>query len=219
LHLLAKHRPPDFDVLVVDDGSTDNTAEVAQACGAMCLRLPIHLGYGGALQTGYKFALRRRYEFLVQLDADGQHDPAGIPALLAPLLAGEADLVIGNRFHEEYDYPSPLVRDIGRRFFAILCRGLTGFALRDPTSGFKALNRKTLALLVKEGFPLDFPDADVFIMMHYCGIRFREVNVRMWPSPEKTSMHAGFFHPIRYSGKILLSILMVLLRQLGGPHD
>ncbi|HNW35790.1 MAG TPA: glycosyltransferase family 2 protein [Candidatus Ozemobacteraceae bacterium] len=218
LRSLFDKLPNGTDVVVIDDGSTDGTVSVAKHERARCISLPINLGYGGALQTGYKLALREGYDILVQMDADGQHDPASLPALLSPLLADEADFVIGNRFHDGCAYESPVVRDIGRRFFAFLCRLLTGMPLKDPTSGFKALNRAVLGKLVQDGFPMDYPDADVFIMLHLAGIRICEVNVIMHKALPGLSMHGGLFHPVWYTAKMLLSIVMTLLRHLGGPN-
>ncbi len=210
--------PAGCDLVVIDDGSRDGTREAASRAGTECLALPIHLGYGGALQTGYKFALSRGYTYLIQMDADGQHDPNSLPLLLEPLRSGEADFVIGNRFHPGCTYRSPFVREIGRRFFAGICHLLSGFDLKDPTSGFKGFNRTTLRLLSRDGFPMDYPDADVFMMLHYAGIRIREVNITMRPPHEEGSMHAGLLHPARYLAKMLLSIFMTILRNIGGSH-
>lgn len=218
LRELGTRLPPDCDLIVIDDGSRDDTRGVASRAGIRCIALPIHLGYGGALQTGYKYALARGYSFLIQMDADGQHDPESLSLLLGPLRAGTADFVIGNRFHPGCDYRSPVLREVGRRFFAGICRLLSGFDLKDPTSGFKGFNRITLNLLSRDGFPMDYPDADVFMMLHYAGIRIREVNVTMRPPHEEGSMHAGILHPARYLSKMLLSIFMTILRNIGGSH-
>jgi len=210
--------PPGCDLVVIDDGSRDDTRGAASRAGVECLSLPIHLGYGGALQTGYKLALARGYSHLIQMDADGQHAPESLSLLLEPLRAGAADFVIGNRFHPGCDYSSPFLREVGRRFFAGICRLLSGFNLKDPTSGFKGFNRTTLKLLSRDGFPMDYPDADVFMMLHYAGIRIREVDITMRPPREAGSMHDGILHPARYLAKMLLSIFMTILRNIGGSH-
>ncbi|NLI75304.1 MAG: glycosyltransferase family 2 protein [Candidatus Riflebacteria bacterium] len=216
LRTLLANLPPHTLPMVVDDGSADDTARVARDLGVLCLKLPIHLGYGGALQTGYKYALQAGFSFLVQMDADGQHDPTMIPRILDPLLAGEADCVIGNRYHPGSDYQSPLLRRIGRRFFSWMIGWFSGIPPQDPTSGFRAYNRKALALLTRDHFPLDFPDADVYIMMRYAGVRMREVDVIMHPPPGTKSMHSGFFHPVRYCAKMLMASFMIFLRHMGG---
>ena len=210
--------PPGCDLVVIDDGSRDDTRGAASRAGVECLSLPIHLGYGGALQTGYKLALARGHSHLIQMDADGQHAPESLSLLLEPLRAGAADFVIGTRFHPGCDYSSPFLREVGRRFFAGICRLLSGFNLKDPTSGFKGFNRTTLKLLSRDGFPMDYPDADVFMMLHYAGIRIREVDITMRPPREAGSMHDGILHPARYLAKMLLSIFMTILRNIGGSH-
>lgn len=218
LHELVPLLPPGCELVVIDDGSRDDTRGAAFRSGIECLALPIHLGYGGALQTGYKLALAREYRYLIQMDADGQHDPKSLSTLLEPLRSGSTDFVIGNRFHQGCTYHSPFVREIGRRFFAGICRLLSGFDLKDPTSGFKGFNRTTLQLLSRDGFPMDYPDADVFMMLHYAGIRIREVDITMRPPRKEGSMHTGILHPARYLAKMLLSISMTILRNIGGSH-
>ena len=144
---------PSFDVLVVDDGSTDATAAAATARGARVVRLPFNLGIGGAMQTGYRYALEHGYDVAVQVDGDGQHDPAELPALLTPLLAGEADLVVGSRFAGRGAYRAPAFRRAGIRLFAWTASRLAGQRLTDTTSGFRATNRRGIALFAEE-YPL-----------------------------------------------------------------
>jgi len=208
--------PTGYDLAIIDDGSDDETGTVAASQGAFCIRLPIHLGYGGALQTGYKFAIGKGYAFLVQMDADGQHDAVEVPKLIAPLKAGEADCVVGNRFHLASQYKSPFLRQVGRIFFSRVISFFAGIRPNDPTSGFRGFNRKALGLLTRDHFPVDFPDADVFIMMHFAGIRMREVDVLMHSSLSDKSMHSGFFHPFKYVAKMLLATFMIFIRHIGG---
>ena len=203
----------EMDIMVIDDGSSDRTADLVRECGVGLLRLPLHLGYGAALQTGYKFALRRGYSALVQMDADGQHDPSSIRDLLQPIHEGRADGVIGNRFHAGSRYSGSSIRYAGQLFFSLLCRLFTGLELRDPTSGFRAYNRVALSFLSMDWFPQDFPDADVIVLMHRKGLRIREVPVTMHASSDGKSMHAGFFRPLYYVVRMLLSLFMVLLRK------
>ncbi|MBF0499906.1 MAG: glycosyltransferase family 2 protein [Candidatus Riflebacteria bacterium] len=202
-----------WTIAVFDDGSRDETANVAKSMGVQVVRLPLHLGYGATIQTGYKFALRSGYDFLVQFDADGQHEPASIERILGPLIAGEADWVVGNRFHPGCSYVSPTLRRIGQALFRTICRMMTGLNVTDPTSGFKGLNRAALKFLSEDYFPLDYPDADVFIMMHTNGFRCKEVDVIMYPPKTGQSMHAGIIGPIHYVIKMFLSIFMGLLRR------
>ena len=191
-------------VVVVDDGSRDETARVARAHGARVLRHPYNLGYGAALQTGYKYALRRGFRFLVQMDADGQHDPAQIPRLLQALRAGDCDLVIGSRFLERSSYRMSFPMRAGREFFRLLAR-LLGVHITDPTSGFQGMNRKVLALYAGDFFPLDFPDADVLLMAHRNGARVREIPVHMSEGTRRSRIHGGI-RMLYYPYKMLLSL-------------
>ena len=194
----------DFEIVVVDDGSSDATGAVASAAGAQLLRHPFNLGYGAALQTGYKFALHAGAELVVQMDADGQHDPADVIALAAPVVAGELDLVIGSRFLGVGDYQMERVRSAGRAVFQAI---LAAFGLRvtDPTSGFQALARKVLELYVDDAFPSDYPDVDVLLVAHRHGLRIGERPVSMAASSRASLLHAGFA-PVYYVYKMLLSI-------------
>jgi len=195
---------PDFRVVVVDDGSRDATGAVARSAGATVLRHPFNLGYGAALQTGYKWALRSGATLLVQMDADGQHDPGEVAALAEPVAAGELDLVIGSRFLGAGDYRMGGLQRMGRDFFRAL---LSAFGLRvtDPTSGFQAMNRAVLELYASDMFPSDFPDVDVLLCAHRHGLRVGERPVRMLASPRASTLHAGLA-PIYYVYKMLLSV-------------
>lgn len=210
---------PYFDVLVIDDGSSDDTRARALDAGASVISNPFSLGYGGALQTGYIYATRNRYNFLVQLDGDGQHDPTCIYDLINPVQSGTADITIGSRFlisqKEGLDWPAyraPVVRMIGMRLFSAIATFFTGQKVTDPTSGYQAMNRKAFHLLAGDKFPIDYPDADVIIMLHRAGFRIKEVPVRMFPSPDDKSMHSGL-KPLYYIFKMFLSIIVTLLRR------
>jgi len=198
-------------LVVVDDASLDGTARRAREAGAQVVRHPIHLGYGAALQTGYKHVLAQGARYAVQLDADGQHPPEEIPRLLEPVRAGESDLVLGSRFLGEANYRISPLRTLGRKLFGGLAQ-LAGLAVTDPTSGFQALNRRALQLLVGDWFPLDYPDVDVLVALHRAGLRVREVGVRMEASPRPSRLHSGLA-PALYGYKMLLSLWAAT-----GPH-
>jgi glycosyltransferase involved in cell wall biosynthesis len=141
---------PGFDIVVVDDGSTDRTAGVATDLGAHVLRLPFNLGIGGAVQTGYRFAFERGYDIAVQIDGDGQHDPSQLPAILAPVVAGEADLCVGSRFASGSGYQSSFARRLGIRLFALIVSAVVRQKVTDTTSGFRAVNSKGIALFAAD---------------------------------------------------------------------
>jgi hypothetical protein len=195
---------PAAEIVVVDDGSADGTGDVAASHGASVLRHPFNLGYGAALQTLYKYALQSGADLVVQLDADGQHDPAEIPRVAAPVASGECDLAIGSRFVARSDYRMGPVRGLGRRLFSVLGR-FAGVTVSDPTSGFQALNRRVVALYCEPFFPPDYPDVDVLVAATRRGIRIREVPVEMRESPRGSTLHGGA-RDFYYVYKMLLSL-------------
>jgi len=195
----------DLDVLVVNDGSRDETARLAAEHGASVVSHPFNLGYGAALQTGYKYAVRQGYDYVVQMDADGQHDPAYIPRLLEPVRAGEADVVIGSRFIEASGYEMGSARTAGRVFFQRVLVWCGGPHIADPTSGLQALSRPVVRFCCSDFYPFDFPDIDVILLLHRQGFRIREIPVTMAPSPPmRKPMHAGL-RAVYYPYKMLLS--------------
>ncbi|MBM3290348.1 MAG: glycosyltransferase family 2 protein [Candidatus Hydrogenedentes bacterium] len=206
---------PDATVVVVDDGSRDATAARALDAGATVLSLPYNLGYGVALQTGYKYALRTGHAYLVQLDTDGQHDPACIPRLLEYVRAGKSNLCIGSRFLEGTTYDVPFARRTGMYLFRRIASTLLRQTITDPTSGFQAMDRRVLELYCHDSYPVDFPDVDVIVMLHRHGVRIAELPVNMFPSPGK-SMHAGL-RPLYYLFRMGLDIPLNLIRRSDGP--
>jgi glycosyltransferase involved in cell wall biosynthesis len=167
------------DVLVIDDGSSDQTALVAKKAGACVLSLPFNLGIGGAVQAGYQYARSCGYDIAVQVDGDGQHDVKFLPPLIAPILAQEKDLVIGSRFLPPFlGYQSSLVRRLGIRFFSRLISFLTRSKITDPTSGFRACNQKLIHLFADD-YPLDFPEPEAIVEAKKAHARVGEVAVEM----------------------------------------
>jgi glycosyltransferase involved in cell wall biosynthesis len=202
---------PEMDVVVVNDGSRDNTAAAAGAAGATVLSHPFNMGYGVTIQTGYKYAYRHGYDYLVQIDGDGQHDPAFIPTLLAPLVAGDTDCVIGSRFLEVESYRPSFSRRLGILFFRKLVTHLIGRNVTDPTSGYQAFNREVMRFFCSDVFPCDYPDADMLVTLNLAGFRVRELPVRMYANPTGKTMHSGA-KPLYYMFKMCLSIFVTLLR-------
>lgn len=207
----CRDKAPGYDVLVIDDGSTDATAALAAAAGATVVSHPFNIRYGAALQTGYLWALRHGYDFVVQIDADGQHDPADVAALAAPIVEGRAELVVGTRFHPGSSYEMPLLRRLGQSWFRFLVKSLCGIRLGDPTSGLQALHRDVLELYATDAFPLDYPDADVLVLAARSGLRIVEVPAHMRVEAGSPSMHSGP-RVLWYVYKMTLSVVMNAVR-------
>ena len=208
----ATHKAlPLASIIVIDDGSTDASHREAISAGVTVLRHACNLGAGAASETGYLYALRNKYDVVLQLDGDGQHPADRLPDLLQTLIAREADIVIGSRYLRPGDSDgTPVLRWIGHRVFSTIVRLVGGIRVTDPTSGFRALSRKALLLFSDGVFPCDYPDSDVILMSHMSGLRIHEIPVRMKERVGGTSMHAGI-RPLYYGFKMLLSMFMVIL--------
>ena len=203
---------PDYDIVVIDDGSRDGTASIARGLGAAVVSLPVNLGYGGAVQTGFRYAVRNGYDLSVVMDADGQHDPTCIQDLAEGVLSGGADVVTGSRFRGMMKYRQPWLKRAGMAFFAWLVSRITKRSVTDPTSGYQALNNDAMRFFADENYPVDYPDADTLLILYYAGVRVIELPVTMRERISGVSMHSGL-KPIYYVSKMLLAIAMVLLRQ------
>lgn len=203
---------PDADIVVVNDGSTDETAARALESGADVISLHYNIGYGAALQTGYLYARLHRYDIVIQMDGDGQHEPSSLKALLGPVLSGEADIVVGSRFLGGAGYRPSFSRKIGMKLFGAVASLIIRQRVTDPTSGFQAMRRGVVKLFCTDVFPVDYPDADVLILLHFARYRIKEVPVKMHMPERSESMHGGH-RSIYYIFKMLLSIAVTLLRQ------
>ena len=202
---------PGFEVLVVDDGSTDATAAIARRHGAHVVRLPFNLGIGGAVQTGYRFAREHGFDVAVQIDGDGQHDAAELRALLAPVLSGEADLAVGSRFAGIGGYRAPLLRRVGIRLFARTISRIVGQRVTDTTSGFRAANRRAIALFADD-YPHDYPEVETTVMVVKERLRLVEVPVAMRVrAAGRSSITPG--RSVYYMAKVSLALFVGLFRR------
>jgi glycosyltransferase involved in cell wall biosynthesis len=208
---------PDFDVLVIDDGSTDDTTQQAVAAGAEVVRLPFNLGIGGAVQTGFVFAREHGYDFMVQVDGDGQHDPGELPKLLDAIRGGrDVDMVCGSRFIVDMRYPAPISRRTGIHVFAFLLSKIVGQRISDPTSGFRMYNRRAIELFASD-YPHDYPEVEAVLMLHHHRLTMREVPVRMFVrGGGVSSISSG--KSVYYMVKVLLAIFVGLLRRRPVPE-
>ncbi len=208
----AKKALPETDILVVNDGSTDLTSQIARNAGAMVLDMPFNIGYGGALQTGFRFAAERAYDYVITMDGDGQHDPFSAKHLIEAMDHFGADVVIGSRFLGG-NYRMPLSRRIGVWLFSFIARLYTGTRFTDPTSGFQFLSRKVFSYLSEgNNYPLDYPDVNILLAMHKKKFRVVEAPVAMREKPGGKSMHGGV-KPFWYVVRMFLAILMVFVRK------
>jgi glycosyltransferase involved in cell wall biosynthesis len=204
---------PGFDVLVIDDGSTDQTRDIAESLGARVLRHPFNLGIGGAVQSGFAFALENDYDCMVQVDGDGQHDPREIRRLRAAMADNPAvDMVCGSRFlSEDIRYPAPISRRTGIHVFAFLLSRFVDQRVSDPTSGFRLYNRRAIELFAHD-YPHDYPEVEAVLMLHHHRLRMQEVPVRMYlRGGGQSSIGAG--KSAYYMIKVLLALFVGLFRR------
>jgi glycosyltransferase involved in cell wall biosynthesis len=214
----ALHREaPDFDVVVIDDGSTDATISCAEDAGAKVLRLPFNLGIGGAVQAGFIFAQEHGYEYVVQVDGDGQHDPAEIATLQAAMIESpEIDMICGSRFATDTGYIAPVSRRTGIHIFAFMLSRLVGQPVTDPTSGFRLYNRRAIQLFARD-YPHDYPEVEAVLMLHHHRLRMREVAVRMFQrGGGVSSIRSG--KSAYYMIKVLLAVFVGLARARPVPE-
>ncbi len=196
--------------VVVNDCSKDNTFLVAATCDCIVLNLPVNLGIGGAVQTGFKYALRNNFDIAIQVDGDGQHPAEEIPKLIAPIINGDADVVIGSRFIEKTGFQSSNMRRVGINYFRYVHQLLVHVQFTDSTSGFRAMNRKALAIVDKY-YPDEYPEPEAIILYAFNGLKIVEVPVEMKERQGGTSSIGGL-SGIYYMVKVTLAIFFTYLR-------
>ena len=199
------------DVVVINDCSTDDTREVCAAYGITVVNLPCNLGIGGAVQTGYKYAYENGYDIAIQIDGDGQHRPEYIAELVKPIIDGQADMVIGSRFINYEGFKSTLLRRIGIKYFSILIKLLTKKTITDPTSGFRACNKKVIALFAKR-YPVDYPEPESIVCLLRNGFSVLEIPVIMQERQSGKSSITSL-KSIYYMVKVSLAVLIDRLRK------
>ena len=204
------------DVLVVNDGSQDSTRDIVQQQHQVFLvSHPINLGYGAALQTAYQFALSKKYDYIVQFDADGQHHCDDLRRIIEEMRKNNDDVVIGSRVLGDPKFTLGVRKRIAFFWFTTMIRILTGKKVTDPTSGLRGLSRRAFSYYATStSFPNDFPDADTLIHMIYQGLVIREVPIRSQARQVGVSMHSGILKHAVYMLKVTLSIVAVLVNHL-----
>lgn len=197
----------DFDYIIVNDCSTDDTLEICRKNHFSYINLPINLGIGGAVQAGYRYAFYHGYDTAVQFDGDGQHDAAYLSKLLEVLEKDEADMAIGSRFIENEGFQSSAIRRVGIKFFTKLIKLLTRKKITDPTSGMRMVNRKLMEEFTFS-YPKDYPEPESAVTVLKKGYRIKEVPVKMRSRAEgesSISMSKSVYYMIKVSLAIIIA--------------
>lgn len=207
------------DILIIDDASSDHTAEIAVQNGAECISFVCNLGYGNALQMGYKYAYENGYLYLVQLDADTQHDPGNIASLYQALKTPSEDgvlpdIVLGSRnMKGSGEYNAGIMRKIGFAWFKTLFRLFGGGSLSDPTTGLQGISRRAFSRYAGfDNFDANYPDANMILEMKLYGFNILQIPAVMYSRNSGESMHAGMWKPIKYMVRSTVAIIVARMR-------
>jgi len=203
---------PQADILVINDGSRDNTSAVARRAKATVIDHPYNMGIGATKQTGYMFASLKGYDMAVEVDADNQHPPEQIINLLKPIIEGRADFVVGSRFISPKGYKSSFIRCLGIRLFSAVISFILGQKLTDTTSGFRAINKRVIDFYTR-GYPEDYPEVEELVLLHKAGFKIIEIPVEMRDRTTGTSS-ITFLNSLYYVVKVLLAVFIDLLKKV-----
>ncbi len=201
-----KKNCPSVDYVIINDCSKDKTKEVIDKEGFNYVSLPINMGIGGGVQTGYKYAVEHNYDITIQIDGDGQHDPKYIDKLIQPILNGEADMVIGSRFIEKEGFQTSFMRRVGINFLKYLIKICCGVKITDATSGFRATNKK-LTKEFSQNYAQDYPEPEAIIYSILNGYKVKEVPVIMHERQEGESS-INMTKSVYYMIKVSLAIIL-----------
>lgn len=209
----TRGRGVDCDYIVINDGSNDCTGDVLESRSIRHVNLPVNLGIGAAVQTGYMYALMNDYDVAVQMDGDGQHPPEYIPALLTPIASGEADFVIGSRFLENgrSGFRSSTLRRFGIRWLSLCILLCTGKRVTDATSGFRAVGRRGIRLFA-DRYAKDYPEPESIVQAVKHGLAVREVPVRM-AARQTGESSIRLLASVYYMIKVTLAIMLASLEK------
>ncbi len=202
---------PEFDYIIINDCSTDHTLDICRENQLHVLNLPINLGIGGAVQTGFLYAYTNGYDYAVQFDGDGQHDARYLQRMRDYMAEQKADMLIGSRFLEKEGFQSTGMRRFGIRYFSVLIKLLTGVTITDPTSGMRMINRDIIALY-SESYPKDYPEPESVVSIINRGKKVLEYPVEMRKRMEGTSSISPL-KSVYYMIKVTLAILIEMLRK------
>lgn len=207
---LVRQQTPWADIVVINDGSTDDTSQIAAQAGAIVLHMPYNVGIGAGVQTGFRFADLQGYEIVIRNDGDGQHTPTDIPEMLRLLRETDADIVIGSRYLQDRGYLGTPMRRLGSMILARLISAIIRQRVTDPTSGFSACNRRAIKLCAQI-YPHDYPEPESIVILHRAGLKLCEIPVEM---KERTGGQSSItaIGSAYYMVKVILAILVGLLR-------
>lgn len=198
---------PEFDYVIINDCSTDQTLEICRRHGYSYLNLPINLGIGGAVQTGYRYALYHGYDIAVQFDGDGQHNAKYLKTMSKLLTETDSDMVIGSRFIDKEGFQSSSLRRFGIKYFTFLIRLLTGKKITDPTSGMRMINRNLMSKFT-EDYPVDYPEPESVVTVLSEKFKVIETPVVMMQREEgvsSISMGKSLYYMVKVSCAILIA--------------
>ena len=201
----------DFDYIIINDCSTDNTYKMCKMKGYNVLNLPVNLGIGGGVQAGYKYAKEYDYDIAIQFDGDGQHNAAYINDLLEHMIDNNLDMVIGSRFINKEGFQSSLLRRVGIKFLDYLIRTVAKVKVTDPTSGFRIVNKKVIHSF-SQYYPSDYPEPESIAMIHRQGFKIGEIPVEMRERTEGKSS-INFNRSVYYMIKVSIAILIDCLKE------
>ena len=206
-----KNNAPDFDYVIINDCSTDKTLEMCRRHGFSYLNLPVNLGIGGAVQTGYRYAYYHGYDIAVQFDGDGQHSAAHLEDMVTTLIDTESDMVIGSRFIEKEGFQSSGLRRIGIKYFTGLIKLLTGKTITDPTSGMRMVDKKLLEKFTDE-YPKDYPEPESVVTILSEKYKVTEIPVVMNEREEGVSS-ISLKNSVYYMIKVSFAILIARMKK------
>lgn len=203
------------DILVINDCSTDNTKEIVLKNKVKCITNIFNMRYAMAIQTGLKYARDNGYDYVIQMDADGQHIAKEAEKLYHEMKKSKVDIVIGSRYVKEMGYPCPIFRRIGTKMFELMIRMFCHQKIADPLSGFQCLNKKVIEKYAKIGEYPEYPDANLVIEMLLQGYKIKEVPIKMRLRENGVSMHSGIIKPIKYMIEQFYSCIVIFLKNIG----
>ena len=203
------------DILVVNDCSKDNTKEIVEATGVKCITNVFNMRYAMAVQVGIKYAKDNNYDYVIQMDADGQHIASEAEKLFKEMVKSDSDIIIGSRYLKDMGYPCPFFRRVGTKLFEKIIKIFCGKKIADPLSGFQCLNKDVIDYYSGCGNYPEYPDAGLIIEMLLKGYKIKEIPVKMRLRENGESMHSGIIKPIKYMITQFYICIVMVIKYIG----